>query len=241
MHDEIANEARYIEAMGADEELRVLRRTLRTALVKHRYAYNFTWFGRPIIQFPEDIVTLQTLVLSVKPDLIVETGVAHGGTLVFFASMLELLGGGEAVGVEVELRAHNRAALEAHPLRRRLRVIEGSSTDDRVAAEVAALARDKRAVMVVLDSNHTHAHVLRELELYAPLVTKDSYLVVFDTAIEDLPEGTYPDRPWGRGDNPATAVRAFLEGTDRFVVDRTLESRLLHTMAPGGYLRCVKA
>ena len=200
---------------------------------------HFTWFGRPIIQLPDDIVALQELILSVQPDLIVETGVAHGGSLALSASMLELLGRGEAVGIDVEIRPHNRRASGA-PLARRMILIEGSSTDDRVVAQVRALAAQRRTVMVILDSNHTHAHVLRELQLYSPLVTSGSYIVVLDTAIEDLPDGSFPDRPWGRGTNPKTAVREFLTSTDRFAIDRDLEASSSLTVAPDGYLKCVK-
>jgi cephalosporin hydroxylase len=240
VQNQIANEPEYIEAMQADEELKILRRKIYEAIAKYRYTYNFTWFGRPIIQLPEDMMMMQEIILRVKPDLIVETGVAHGGSLVFSASMLELLGQGEVVGVEVELRPQNRAAIENHPLSKRIKLIEGSSISDTVLVEVRARAEDKERVMVFLDSNHTHEHVLRELEMYSPLVTKDSYLVVFDTGIEDMPEGTFPDRPWGKGNNPKTAVWEFLKRSDRFEIDRALESRLLYTVAPDGYLKCVK-
>ena len=240
MQNQIANEPEYIEAMQADEDLKILRRKIYEAIAKYRYTYNFTWFGRPIIQLPEDMMMMQEIILRVKPDLIVETGVAHGGSLVFSASMLELLGQGEVVGVEVELRPQNRAAIENHPLSKRIKLIEGSSISDNVLAQVRAIAEGTERVMVFLDSNHTHEHVLRELEMYSPLVTKDSYLVVFDTGIEDMPGGAYPDRPWGKGNNPKTAVWEFLKHSDRFEIDRALESRLLYTVAPDGYLKCVK-
>jgi cephalosporin hydroxylase len=240
MSDQIANEQRYIEAMQADEELRALRAQVYAAIAKYRYTYNFNWFGRPIIQLPEDILTMQEIILRVKPDLIIETGVAHGGSLVFSASMLELLGEGEVVGVEIEIRPHNREAIENHPLSKRIKLIEGSSIDESIVERVRAEARGKRRVMVFLDSNHTHEHVLSELELYSPLVTKGSYLVAFDTGIEDMPEGTYADRPWGKGNNPKTAVWEFLKRNDRFEIDRELEARLLYTVAPDGYLKCVK-
>ena len=236
-----ANTPEAIAAMAADEELRKLRRALHLRLTEHRYTYNFTWFGRPIIQLPEDIVALQELILAVQPDLIVETGVAHGGSLVLSASMLHLLGGDRlAVGVDLEIRPHNRAALEAHPLAPRFRLIEGSSIDPAIVAQVFALAKGRRKVMVMLDSDHTHAHVLKELELYSPLVGRDSYLIVYDTSIEDMPEGWKTDRGWGKDRNPKTAVREFLRLNDRFAVDRGVEDRLLQTTAPEGYLRCMR-
>jgi cephalosporin hydroxylase len=207
---------------------------------RYRYSYNFTWLGRPIIQYPPDVLAVQELIWRVKPDLVVETGVAHGGSLMLSASLLALLGGrGRVVGIDVEIRKANRAAIERHPLARRITLIEGSSTDEAVARRVRALAKGRR-VMVFLDSMHTHDHVRRELELYAPLVTAGSYLVVFDTIIEFLPKSFFPDRPWGPGDNPWTAVREFLKGNRRFTVDEAVERKLLFTVAPGGYLRCVK-
>ena len=226
--------------MQADPELKRLRSQVYAAIARYRYTYNFNWYGRPIIQLPEDILTMQEIILHVKPDLIIETGVAHGGSLVFSASMLELLGNGDVLGIEIDIRPHNREAIQKHPLSKRIELIEGSSVADSVAERVREYARGKQRIMVFLDSNHTHDHVLRELELYSPLVTKGSYLVVFDTGIEDMPEGTYPDRPWGKGNNPKTAVWEFLKHNDRFEIDRELESRLLYTVAPDGYLRCVK-
>ena len=240
MTNQIANERAYIDAMQADEEFRAVRAQVYAAIAKYRYTYNFNWYGRPIIQLPEDIITMQEIILRVKPDLIVETGVAHGGSLVFSASMLEVLGEGEVVGVDIEIRPHNREAIENHPLSKRIKLIEGSSIDEDIVEQVRATARDKKRVMVLLDSNHTHDHVLRELELYSPLVKQGSYLVVFDTGIEDMPDDTFADRPWGKGNNPKTAVWEFLKQSDRFEIDRELESRLLYTVAPDGYLKCVK-
>lgn len=211
------------------------------ASIRRKYSYGFTWLGRPVIQYPQDLVALQELVWQIRPRLIVETGVAHGGSLVFFASLLELLGGdGLVVGIEVDLRAHNREALEQHPLRRRYRLIDGSSVDEGVAREVRGLALERQPVLVVLDSNHTHEHVLRELELYSPLVKRGSYLVVLDTVVEDLPDDVYPDRPWARGNNPKTAVYAFLAGCDRFEIDSAIDDRLALSVAPSGYLRCIR-
>ncbi len=209
------------------------------ASVRRRYSYGFTWLGRPVIQYPQDLQALQELIWTIRPRLILETGVAHGGALVFYASMLELLGAdGLAVGVDVEIRPHNRAALDAHPLRHRYRLIEGSSTEPGIAAQVRQLSEGRDPVLVVLDSNHTHEHVLAELRLYSPLVRAGSYVVVLDTVIDDLPDELYPDRPWSRAANPKTAVREFLATSDRFVVDTALEERLGITVAPSGWLRC---
>jgi cephalosporin hydroxylase len=237
----IANDPEHIAAMARDPEVARLRRELLTAIVRHRYSYNFAWYGRPIIQLPQDIVAIQELILEVKPDLIVETGIAHAGSLVLSASMLELLGGdGLVLGVDIDLREHARAALASHPLARRIRTIQGSSIAPEVVSQVMALAQGRQKRMVFLDSNHTHDHVLAELRAYAPLVGRGSYVVVFDTVIEDVDDGLYPDRPWSRGNNPKTAVWQYLRECDRFEIDRALEERLLITAAPDGYLRCVK-
>jgi cephalosporin hydroxylase len=207
----------------------------------YKYTYNFNWMGLPIIQFPQDILAMQELIWEVKPDLVVETGIARGGSLVFYASMLELLGGaGRVLGVDIDIRPHNRAAIEAHPMSRRIDMIQGSSTDDSTAEQVYAAARGRERVLVSLDSNHTHEHVLRELELYSPLVKAGSYLVVFDTTIEDQPEDFQHGGRWDKRNNPKTAVREFLKTNDRFVVDRAVEDKLLITVSREGYLKCVR-
>lgn len=228
------------EALAGNARLRKLSGEWMRESVASKYSYNFTWLGRPIIQYPQDIVALQEIIWDVKPELVIETGIAHGGSLIFYASMLELIGRGQVLGIDVDIRAHNRQAIELHPLSKRIVMIEGSSVAERVAGEVRAFARDKRPILVVLDSNHAHEHVAREMQLYAPLVTCGSYLVVFDTVIEDLPAGSYPGRGWDKGNNPKTAVEEFLKATDHFVVDRQIDAKLSITAAPGGYLRCVK-
>ncbi|MCU1245618.1 MAG: Cephalosporin hydroxylase, partial [Acidobacteria bacterium] len=206
-----------------------------------KYSYGFTCLGRPIIQLPDDMVRIQEAIFQVKPDVIVETGIAHGGSLVFDASMLELLGGdGYVVGIDIDIRAHNRSAIEAHPMAKRIRMIEGSSIDPEIVRQVGAHAAGKGSVMVILDSNHTHEHVLAELQLYAPLVTAGSYCVVFDTSVEDAPEELFLDRPWGKGNNPKTAVWEFLRQNDAFEIDRSMENKALITVAPDGFLRRVK-
>lgn len=228
-------------AMAADGALSETSRRFLVDSARYRYTYNFSWLGRPIIQLPADVVALQEIVWKVKPRVIVETGIAHGGSLILSASLLHLLNGdGIVVGVDVDIRAHNRAAIEAHPLATRIRMIEGSSIDAAVIAQVGELVRGRSPVLVILDSNHTHEHVLEELRLYSPLVGEGSYLVVFDTVIEDMPDDAFPDRPWSVGNNPKTAVREFLLSDTRFVIDEELDRKLLVTAAPSGYLRCVR-
>ncbi len=224
-----------IKALASETGFRALSRQWLDEATRTKYSYNFTWMGRPVIQLPQDIVAMQELVWRLKPDLIVETGVAHGGSLVFYASMLELLGGdGLVVGVDIDIRSHNREAIEAHPMSKRIRLIQGSSIEAGTLEQVRAFLPGRASVMVVLDSNHTHDHVLRELELYAPMVTKGNYLVVFDTVIEELPKKHFPHRPWGPGDNPWTAVQAFLKHNDRFEIDHSIPDKLQITVAPDG-------
>lgn len=230
-----------VAAMANDTTLRDLTHEWFARASKHEYSYHFQWMGRPIIQFPQDIIATQEIIWRTRPDLIVETGIAHGGSLVFYASMLELLGGdGRVLGIDIDIRPHNRAAIEVHPMKKRIDMIEGSSVDEAVVARVRETAARHERVLVVLDSNHTHEHVLRELQLYSPLVTPGSYLLAFDTIIEDMPPRFSADRPWAPGNNPKTAVREFLKGTDRFEIDHEIESKLLITVAPGGYLRCTR-
>ena len=231
-----------IAGLRADVDVQALSRIWVREIARHGYAYNFSWMGRPAIQFPQDMIGIQELVWRVRPDLVVETGIAHGGSLVYSASLLELLGGdGIVVGVDIDIRAHNRAAIEKHPMAGRIRMIEGSSTDSAVVEQVREYARGCSSVLVLLDSNHTHEHVLAELRSYAPLVTLESYIVVFDTLIEDMPADLIQDRQWGPGNNPKTAVRAYLAEDHRFEIDGDLEAKLLITAAPGGWLRRKKA
>lgn len=230
-----------IESLKNDADLQALSRIWLRLSAKQRYSYNFTWLGRPIIQLPTDILALQEIIWRVKPNLIIETGVAHGGSLIFSASMLELVGGdGRVLGVDIDIRSHNRIEIERHPMSKRITLLQGSSTSEEIVREVRSIARERKSVMVILDSNHTHEHVARELDLYSPLVTKGSYLVVLDTVIEQMDADAFPDRPWGRGDNPLTAVRQFLKGNDRFEVDREIDAKILISVAPDGYLKCVR-
>lgn len=229
-----------IGEMSCDAMLRRQSIAWITHSSRYKYSYNFTWLGRPIIQFPQDMLAMQEIIWRVKPDLIVETGIAHGGSLIFYASLLELIGGdGRVLGIDVDIRQHNRIEIEQHPLCKRITMIEGSSIDGKVVNSVREFAQTKQRVLVVLDSNHTHSHVLRELELYSPLVKRGGYLVIFDTVIEDMPEDFFPDRPWGKGNNPKTAVREFLAHNRRFQIDAEMEGKLLITVAPGGYLKCI--
>lgn len=211
-----------------------------------KYSYNFEWLGRPIIQYPQDILAMQEIIWTVQPDLIIEMGIAHGGSLIFSASMLELnaaCGGSKeamVLGVDIDIRSHNRDAIEAHPMFKRIMMIQGSSIAPEIIEQVKAIAMGKQRVLVFLDSSHTHNHVLAELDAYALLTTKGSYCVVFDTIVEDMPAGMFADRPWGPGNNPKTAVWEFLKTHSEFEIDKNIQNKLLITVAPDGYLKRVR-
>jgi len=242
-----------VRRLSADGELRELTHSWIRRTNEYGYTYNFSWLGRPIIQYPQDIVAMQELIWQVRPDLIVETGIAHGGSLIMSASMLALLDMCEAIekgqridpaasrravlGVDIDIRSHNRQAIESHPLASRIKMLQGSSVDPGMIEEVRRVCSRYERVLVCLDSNHTHQHVLAELEAYAPLTTPGSYCVVFDTLIEDMPKELFPDRPWGPGNNPKTAVHEWLASHPEFEIDSALQSKLQITVAPDGFLR----
>jgi cephalosporin hydroxylase len=226
------------EGMASDSQLAADALALNVAADRHDWSYQWSWLGLPVIQMPPDIVVLQEIIWDARPQLVIETGIARGGSLILSASILELLGEGEVLGIDIDIRPHNRAAIEAHPLARRIRMIEGSSVDDAVVAEASRAASAVERVMVILDSNHTHEHVLAELRAYAPLVTVGQFLVVADTFVEEIPPQEHrPGRPWGPGDNPATALRAWLAESEAFEPDPFVNGKLLLTASPGGYLR----
>ncbi|MBX9817198.1 MAG: cephalosporin hydroxylase family protein [Burkholderiaceae bacterium] len=242
-----------LQQYGADEKFHALSREWLQTSMQRQYVYNFDWLGRPIIQYPQDIVGMQELVWRVRPDLIIETGIAHGGSLVLSASLLAMLdmcdaivAGGmldplqsqrKVLGIDIDIRAHNRDAIEGHPMASRIAMIQGSSVAPEVIAQVQAFAQGYERVMVCLDSMHTHGHVLAELQAYAPLVSQGSYCVVFDTFVEDMPPKFFEDRPWDVGNNPKTAVREWLATQPEFEVDAALQSKLMVTVAPEGFLR----
>lgn len=242
-----------VQLMADDQALKKQAQELFDKACLYKYSYNFSWMGRPIIQFPQDMVAMQELIWQVRPDLIIETGIAHGGSLILSASILALLDMSDAIdagavidpqrssrkvlGIDIEIRPHNRQAIEAHPMCSRIEMIEGSSIASDTVELVCKFAKNYQRILVCLDSNHTHEHVLAELEAYAPLTSVGSYCVVFDTVVENMPADFFPDRPWGPGNNPKTAVREFLAKNTSFEVDRSIEDKLLLTVAPDGYLR----
>lgn len=224
--------------------------------IEAMYSYNFSWMGRPIIQYPQDMIAMQELIWEVKPDLVIETGIAHGGSLIMNASYLAMLDYCDAIesnttldpsapkrrvlGIDIDIREHNKKAIKAHPMSNRIDMIQGSSIDKEVIDKVHDYAKDYNSILISLDSNHTHEHVLAELKAYAPLTSKNSYCIVFDTVVDDLPTDTFNDRPWGVGNNPKTAVWEYLKENDQFIIDKHLENKLLITVAPDGFLKRVK-
>jgi cephalosporin hydroxylase len=240
--DEFAAERRKrLSSLDGDHPVWRAAREFFQHTIDLRYSYNFDWLGVPVIQYPQDLVAMQEIIWRTKPDLIIETGVARGGSLVFYASMLKLLGGDRtAVGIDIDIRPHNRDSIESHPLADSIVLVEGSSVSEEVLEQVRTHADGAERTMVVLDSSHTRDHVLRELELYSPFVGKGNYIVVFDTAIEHLSPESTTDREWGKGNSPLAAVEDFLKTTDRFVADRSVDAKLLISVAPSGYLECVR-
>lgn len=206
----------------------------------YEYIYHFNWLGLPIIQLPQDIIALQEIIWKVKPDLIIETGVARGGSVIFSASILNLLGKGEVIGIDIDIRTNNRKAIEKHPLSNKITLIQGSSISKKIINQVYKIAKNKKNILVFLDSHHTHKHVLQELQLFSPLVRKGSYVIVFDTLVEDYPKNFFTNRPWNVGNNPKTAVHEFLKHNKRFKIDKSLENKLAITSNPDGFLRCIK-
>jgi cephalosporin hydroxylase len=230
-----------INGNGSNASLQQAAEAFNIESNKGQYSYNFSWMGRPIIQYPQDMIAMQEIIWELKPDLIIETGIAHGGSLIYYASLMELIGKGEVLGIDIDIREHNRREIEAHPMFKRIKMLEGSSIDEQLVQKVKEHAKGKQTVLVSLDSNHTHEHVLRELQLYAPFVTPGSYIVVFDTIVQDLPEGYFKEkRPWGIGNNPKTAVWEFLKNNDQFTIDTAIDNKLLISVAPEGYLKRVK-
>jgi cephalosporin hydroxylase len=225
--------------MFKDKKLKEISEKWFLESFQYEYSYHFNWLGRPIIQYPQDMISIQEIIWKYKPDIIIETGIAHGGSLIFSASMLELIGKGKVIGIDIDIREHNKKEIKKHPLYKRITMLEGSSIDKKIRDKVIELSKNKK-VIVFLDSNHTEKHVLKELEFYSPLVSKGGYIVVFDTIIEDLPEKFVRNRDWGKNNSPKSAVIKFLKKNDRFKIDKNLEKKLLVTAAKDGYLKCVK-
>lgn len=230
-----------VDGNGTNKALQRAAADFNVESNKAQYSYNFSWMGRPIIQYPQDMIVMQELIWEIKPDLIIETGIAHGGSLIYYASIMELIGNGEVLGIDIDIRKHNKLEIEKHPMFKRIKMIEGSAISEETVEAVKKYAEGKQKILICLDSNHTHEHVLQELQFYAPLVSLNSYIVVFDTIVEDLPEGYFSqERPWGISNNPKTAVREFLAANEHFEIDYAIDNKVLISVAPEGYLKRVR-
>ena len=231
---------KFINSMNKNKSLLKKSKDWIDNVFDYEYVYHFRWLGRPIIQFPQDMVAVQELIWKIKPDFIIESGIARGGSLIFYASILELLNHGKIIGIDIDIRKHNRIEIENHTLFKRIKLIEGSSIDDSVIHKIKKIIKDKKKIMILLDSHHTEQHVLEELEKYSPFVRSGSYVVVFDTIIENMKKHHSENRPWNHGNNPKTAVTKFLKKNKRFKIDKEIQKKLLITSCPDGYLKCIK-
>ena len=248
-----AERAAAINGYGHDEAFKAMSQDWLRESMRRRYVYNFDWLGRPIIQYPQDMAAVQEIIWATRPDIVIETGIAHGGSLILSASMLAMLDyadaaiegrvldprapGRKVIGIDIDIRTHNRAAMEAHPFSHKIEMIEGSSIEEETIAKASAAIPAESKVMVCLDSMHTHDHVLAELNAYAPLVTPDCYCIVFDSFVEDMPKDFFEDRPWNVGNNPKTAIHAWLKSNSMFEIDKTMAQKLMVTVAPDGFLK----
>jgi cephalosporin hydroxylase len=227
-----------IELFKSDKEFIEVSKNWRAMALERKYMNSFSWLGRPLIQFPGDVMAVQELISAIRPTVIIETGIAHGGSLILSSSMLKLNEiEGKVIGVDIDIRPHNRAAIENHRHADLITLYEGSSTDANVIEKIRSNIKQDDIVMVFLDSNHTHNHVLEELNAYSEMVSVGSYLVVFDTHVEDMPdEYVWTDRPWGKGNNPKTAVHEWIKHHQNFEIDNDIENQVMLTSAPDGFL-----
>ena len=246
----ITDSAQRVKVQSSDQVLKDSAKSFTDRSHELKYSYNFNWLSRPIIQYPQDIVAIQEIICTTSPDIIIETGIAHGGSLIFLASMLCLLDIMEGVdpkiskrkviGIDIDIRSHNLNALNNHPLRFKIDLIEGSSTDIVTVEKVSSKLIREKKTMVILDSNHTHQHVLDELNLYSGFVSNNCYLIVFDTIIDSLPEQACADRSWNSSNNPLTAVKEWISNKNEFEIDNQIDNKLMISMAPSGYLKRIK-
>ena len=229
-----------IKKMNKDKDLKKISRDFYNKSIKHEYSYHFTWLGRPVIQYPQDLIALQEIIWLTKPDLIIETGIDRGGSLIFSASILEMIGKGEVLGIDIDIREHNKQSIKNHKLFKRITLFEGSSVDKKIVKKVHQFAKGKKNILLLLDSLHTHKHVLEELNLYSNLIKKNNYIIVYDTVVNDLPKNSFKNRPWNKRNNPKTAVREFLSRNNKFKIDTEIENKLLITSCPEGFLKRIK-
>jgi cephalosporin hydroxylase len=229
------------QKMFADKTLQKQALDILVKADEHRWIHQNSWFGEPLLNLPQDMFAIQDIVWRTRPEFIVEVGVAWGGSLLFEASLLEILGGKKVIGIDIFIPNDLKQRLNSHgKVSEKLLLIEGSSTSSETLDKLKEVLAGSRKVLVILDSYHTHDHVLKELQLYSSFVGKDHYIICGDTIVEYIPSQLHRPRPWGPGNNPATAVKKFLSETNRFEVDLKIDQRLLFSCHPGGYLRATK-
>ena len=229
-----------VKKMNRDNDLKKISNEFYNKSVKHEYSYHFSWLGRPIIQYPQDLIALQEIIWLTKPDLIIETGIARGGSIIFSASILEMIGKGQVLGIDIDIREHNKQKIKNHKLFKRISMLEGSSIDKKIVKQVHQFAKGKKNILLLLDSLHTHKHVLKELNLYSNLIRKNNYIIVYDTVINDMPKNSFKNRPWNKKNNPKIAVKEFLSKNNKFIIDKEIENKLLITSCPDGFLKRVE-
>ncbi len=231
-----------IKKMNSDKYFKELTMKWIKKSIKYKYVYNFTWMGRPIIKYPNDMIVMQEIFWEVKPDLVIETGIAHGGSIIYSASLLKMMGikRFKVIGIDIDIRAHNLKEINRSSMRKYIKMFEGSSVDEKITKKIFTYAKKFKKILVILDSNHTHDHVSRELEIYSKLVSKDSYIILPDTYIGYLPNNTFPNRPWTKNDNPMTALQAFLKKNKKFKIDKYKSSKSMITEAMNGYVKKYK-
>lgn len=222
-------------------KIKKLSKAWMVQALKHDYNYYYSWLGVPIIQYPNDLIAIQEIIWKTEPDIIIETGVAHGGSLIFYSSILQIMKSTSiskkqkrVIGVEIDFRRHNEKRLESHPLYKNIQILKGSSIDYKIFLKLKKITKGKK-ILVILDSNHTHDHVLEELRLYSKLIKKNEYIIVLDTGVEDLPNKYFQSKSWGRGNNPKTAVHEFLKENKNFKID-PIDKKLQISCAPDGFL-----
>jgi cephalosporin hydroxylase len=231
-----------ISKMYSDKKFFLLSIKWIKESIKYKYNYNFTWMGRPIIKYPNDMVVIQEIFWKVKPDLVIETGIAHGGSIIFSASLLKMMGikKFKVIGIDIDIRKHNLKEILKHPMKKHLKLIEGSSVDKKIFNKIKSYAKNYKKILVILDSNHIHNHVLEELNIYSNLVSKNSYIILPDTYIEYLPNGTFPNRPWGKGNNPLSALKVFLKNNQKFKIDKFYSKKAMISEAFNGFIKKIK-
>lgn len=238
--DDFDNERiRLLDSLGENDSLKSQGLDFVNSSNHKKYAYVWNWLGLPVIQMPEDLIKVQEIIFETKPDFVIETGVAWGGSLLFYSSILNSIGHGDVIGIDITIPEHNRANIMRSIGSERINLIEGSSVSEDIVNKIESIVPKGSKVLLILDSHHTHEHVLAELELWSPLVTSGNYIVVCDTIVEYIEAPADRVRDWGKGNNPATAVNQFLSKNSRFSLDNEYNLKSFTSFHPGGFLQAI--